>query len=30
MEASMVIHGVPWPEMSGPEMRDVLDYLQSQ
>ena len=30
MEASMVIHGVPWPEMSGDELRDVLAYLQSQ
>jgi cytochrome c2 len=30
MEASMVIHGVPWPEMSGEELRGVLAYLQSQ
>ncbi|MBI5418541.1 MAG: c-type cytochrome [Deltaproteobacteria bacterium] len=30
MEASMVIHAVPWPEMSGQELRDVLAYLQSQ
>jgi hypothetical protein len=30
MEASMVIHAVPWPEMSGEELRGVLAYLQSQ
>jgi cytochrome c2 len=30
MEASMVIHAVPWPEMSGQELRDVLAYLQSR
>jgi cytochrome c2 len=30
MEASMVIHGVPWPEMSGEELRGVLVYLKSQ
>lgn len=30
MEASMVIHAVPWPEMSGEELRNVLAYLQSQ
>jgi cytochrome c2 len=30
MEASMVIHGVPWPEMSGEELRGVLAYLQNQ
>jgi len=30
MEASMVIHGVPWPEMSGEELRGILAYLQSQ
>jgi len=30
MEAAMVTQGVPWPEMSGAQLRDVLAYLQKQ
>lgn len=30
MEAAMVIHGVPWPEMSGEELRGLLAYLKNQ
>lgn len=29
MEAAMVTQGVPWPDMTGQEMRDVLAYLKS-
>ncbi|MCJ7681001.1 MAG: cytochrome c [Candidatus Aminicenantes bacterium] len=28
MEAAMVTQGVPWPEMSGAQLRDVLAFLQ--
>ncbi len=30
MEAAMVTQGVPWPEMNGQQLRDVLAYLKSQ
>ncbi len=30
MEAAMVTQGVPWPEMTGAQLRDVLAYLQIQ
>lgn len=30
MEAAMVTQAVPWPEMSGQNLRDVLAYLKSQ
>ncbi|GAB4366470.1 MAG: hypothetical protein Kow00128_09980 [Deltaproteobacteria bacterium] len=30
MEAAMVTKGVPWPEMSGQDLRDVLAYLKQQ
>ena len=30
MEAAMVTQAVPWPEMSGQDLRDVLAYLRSQ
>jgi cytochrome c2 len=30
MEAALVTQGVPWPNMSGQQMRDVLAFLQSQ
>jgi cytochrome c2 len=30
MEAAMVTQGVPWPEMSGVQLRDVLAFLQKQ
>jgi cytochrome c551/c552 len=30
MEAAMVTQGVPWPEMSGAQLRDVLAYLGKQ
>jgi cytochrome c551/c552 len=30
MEAAMVTQGVPWPEMTGAQLRDVLAFLQKQ
>ena len=30
MEAAMVTQAVPWPEMSGQDLRDVLAFLKSQ
>ncbi len=30
MEAAMVTQAVPWPEMSGQDLRDVLAFLRSQ
>lgn len=30
MEAAMVTQGVPWPEMSGAQLRDVLAFLKKQ
>lgn len=30
MEAAMVTQGVPWPEMSGQQLRDVLAFLKSR
>ncbi|OGP32783.1 MAG: hypothetical protein A2X88_06870 [Deltaproteobacteria bacterium GWC2_65_14] len=30
MEAAMVTQAVPWPNMSGQDFRDVLEYLRSQ
>ena len=30
MEAAMVTQGVPWPEMTGDQLRDVLAFLQKQ
>lgn len=30
MEAAVVTQAVPWPEMNGQQMRDVLAFLQSQ
>lgn len=30
MEAAMVTQGVPWPEMSGRQLRDVLAFLKNQ
>ncbi|NNG47270.1 MAG: c-type cytochrome [Deltaproteobacteria bacterium] len=30
MEAAMVTQAVPWPEMGGQDLRDVLAYLRSQ
>ncbi|OIP32650.1 MAG: hypothetical protein AUK27_12555 [Deltaproteobacteria bacterium CG2_30_66_27] len=30
MEAAMVTQGVPWPEMTGTQLRDVLAFLQKQ
>jgi cytochrome c2 len=30
MEAAMVTQGVPWPEMTGAQLRDVLAFLQKE
>jgi len=30
MEAAMMTQGVPWPEMTGDQLRDVLAFLQKQ
>jgi cytochrome c2 len=30
MEAAMLTQGVPWPEMTGAQLRDVLAFLQKQ
>jgi len=30
MEAAMVTQGVPWPELTGAQLRDVLAYLKKQ
>jgi hypothetical protein len=30
MEIAMMNEGVPWPEMAGDELRDVLAFLQAK